>query len=216
MFRSTVLPKVQNAVNHAPEYADLRRIYLSRVAAEWYRKRDAARDTMFASLINTGDVSYWPARTPWKPKDVFDAYVKSYTKGEFNVKHTTRQGNEIITRTYVYGGVDFSRVPYTKIDASKFAAKHSGLPGVVQQSLQRPSVDQKGAVWYGAQADPVPANPADQPVAGRLGTSTTALIFRLLLCLLLVVAVVALAIFLVRWRRRHGTPPPGYPPRPRA
>src|SRR5262249_24767437 len=39
VYRATILPQVERAVNTAPEYADLRRVYVSRVAAQWYRER---------------------------------------------------------------------------------------------------------------------------------------------------------------------------------
>ena len=36
---------LDTAVNSAPEYADLRRVYASRVAAQWYRERSATKTT---------------------------------------------------------------------------------------------------------------------------------------------------------------------------
>ena len=79
-------------MNTAPEYADLRRVYVSRVAAQWYRERSQTKDTAYSDLIDTGDAGNWPLRESWTPKQVFDKYVKSYTKGEFNVTHRTRKG----------------------------------------------------------------------------------------------------------------------------
>ncbi|WP_033407722.1 hypothetical protein [Nonomuraea coxensis] len=78
VFRSLILPRVQRAVNTAPEYAALRRVYLSRVAAEWYRERSRTGRTTYASLVDKGDVRRWRSRQEWSPRQVFDAYVRSY------------------------------------------------------------------------------------------------------------------------------------------
>ncbi len=194
VFRSMILPKIRDAVNHAPEYADLRRIYLSRVAAEWYRKREMKRHTMFGDLIGSGDVSYWPARQRWKPKDVFDQYVKSYTNGEFNVTHTTQQGNTVLTYTYVYGGVDFGDVRYGNLDPAAFTSKYGALPGAVQQALQKPSPDQNGLVWFGSTTERRPIA-KDRPRVDNRPLATLAI--GLVVCVLLVVVVVAVVLFVV-------------------
>ena len=208
LFRSLILPKIQEAVNHAPEYADLRRIYLSRVAAEWYRKRAANQHTMFTDLINQGDVKAWPARQKWTPKEVFDRYVKSYTDGEFKVTHQTQQGNIIYTHTYIYGGVDFGAVPYFGLGDAAFNSKYGGLPGTVTQSLQKPTADHNGAVWFGSSTEPRPiAAPADSSNADQLNAALTTIKFGLLLCLALIVVVVVVAVLIaVRVSRRRRTP----------
>ena len=174
VYRTTILPKVEQAVNTAPEYADLRRVYLSRVAAEWYRKRNVNRNTAYADLINSGDVRAWPARQPWSPRQVFDAYVQSYKKGEFNVTRQTREGNYIVTHTYVYGGVDFGKVRYTGLDSASFSSKYGPLPDTVAQSLQRPATDEHGAVWFGAAAAPRPVALPDETAGPQLGSLTPA------------------------------------------
>jgi len=43
LFRSLIPPRITHAVNTAPAYADLRRVYLSRVAAQWMRERARTR-----------------------------------------------------------------------------------------------------------------------------------------------------------------------------
>jgi hypothetical protein len=56
LYRQSILPEIVNQVNTAPEYADLRRIYESRILAEWYRTQ---RQTggRFSSLINSGNAA---------------------------------------------------------------------------------------------------------------------------------------------------------------
>ncbi|MCO8273858.1 hypothetical protein M1L60_24990 [Actinoplanes sp. TRM 88003] len=75
VYRLTVLPDLQKAVNQAPEYADLRRVYASRVAAEWYRDRSATKPTAYRHLIDSGDVSAWPLHEPWTPEDTWNRFA---------------------------------------------------------------------------------------------------------------------------------------------
>jgi hypothetical protein len=150
VYRRLILPKVEEAVNKAPEYAELRRVYLSRVAAEWYRQRSATRPTEYGDLIDRGDVTAWPARRDWSPRTVFDQYVNSYTKGEFHVTHQRRDGDYIVTDTYVYGGVDLSRITFTALDPAAFQLRAPGLSTVVGTAMTRPAADTRGKVWIAA------------------------------------------------------------------
>ena len=184
LFRSLILPRVVAAVNSAPEYADLRRVYLSRVAAEWYRQLSEKQHTTYGSLIDQGDVGAYRTRQDWAPIDTFHAYVTSYTKGEFKVTHRTRQGNTIYTHTYIYGGVDFTRVAFSSLSADQAAATMPALTAHVSRSLTAPAAD-TGArqVWLGGgEPAAAPAGGSDgksgasgkQGKAGRTGTDTTA------------------------------------------
>jgi hypothetical protein len=157
LYRSTILPQVQKAVNTAPEYADLRRVYVSRVAAQWYRERSKTKKTAYAALIDTGDVAGWPLREPWTPRQTFDAYVKSYTKGEFKVTHKTTKGNYIETMTYVYGGVDLTNIPRLKLSGTVFSGTHRTLPDTVQRSVYVPTGDAGGKLlWLGGETTSQP------------------------------------------------------------
>ncbi|MGH3450960.1 MAG: Imm52 family immunity protein [Haloechinothrix sp.] len=55
---------LKKSVNENPEYADLRRVYLSRVAAEWYRQVGQTKDTQFKGLIGDGVAGPWV----WGPR----------------------------------------------------------------------------------------------------------------------------------------------------
>ncbi|MFB8182801.1 hypothetical protein ACFC8N_43830 [Streptomyces sp. NPDC055966] len=150
LFRRLILPKVVEAVNTAPEYADLRRVYLSRVAAEWYRDLSLRTNTTYSAMIDKGDIDAYATHEDWKPIDTFNAYVRSYTKGEFKVTHRTREGDTIYTRTYVYGGVDFSRVPFTSVSDAQLKASSPSLTRNVSRSIEAPVTDTgKGQVWLG-------------------------------------------------------------------
>ncbi|WP_077491035.1 hypothetical protein [Sinomonas mesophila] len=164
IHRTLVLPKVEEAVNQAPEYAELRRVYLSRVAAEWYRQRHS-HDGALSSLINTGNVSAWPALKRWSPRQVFDQYVESYQKGEFNItRRETREDGWFRDITYWAGGVDFSKVEFNKVTQTAFEQQHPGLTNAVQRSIQQRATDQQGKVWLGSTSRPVPVFDASAPL----------------------------------------------------
>jgi hypothetical protein len=199
VFRSMILPQVQKAVNQAPEYADLRRVYLSRVAAEWYRTRSLTQPTAYGDLIDRGDVSLWVSRQSWSPKEVFDQYVASYKNGEFNVTHQTQNGDVVETRTYVYGGVDFSRIPFARVSATDFSSKWHGPTGIAR-SFDKPLADPDGkSVWLGGTN--VVTQPAPRPPI-PLPTPATLLVAALLT---LTVCLAGLGLWGVgRWRAAGG------------
>ncbi|MFH8612904.1 hypothetical protein ACH4D5_36080 [Streptomyces sp. NPDC018029] len=149
-FRRMILPHVVKAVNTAPEYAELRRVYLSRIAAEWYRELSLRKSTTYGSMIDDGDVDAYVTREKWKPRDTFDAYVRSYTKGEFQVTHRTRKDDRVYMKTYIYGGVDFTDVRLTSLGADRVESSWPGLTRSVSRSLDEPTRDRgKGQAWLG-------------------------------------------------------------------
>ncbi|MFD0431344.1 hypothetical protein ACFQ60_41095 [Streptomyces zhihengii] len=92
LFRSLILPELTKLVNGDPHYADLRRVHLSRVAAQWYRELGASRPTTYGELVDGGDIDAWTTRTGWKPKDTFDRYVHSYTEGDYRYSREETKG----------------------------------------------------------------------------------------------------------------------------
>jgi hypothetical protein len=151
LLRKYVLPKVQKAVNSAPEYAELRRVYRSRVAAEWYRQHSLQVATTYGDYVDRNATKYWPAPKRWSPESVFKAYVKSYENGEFKVTRKTRKDGWITTRTYVYGGVDLDQVPMKTQTDREFA--RSGWPALAASSATAPVTDGKGSVWLSTRDD---------------------------------------------------------------
>lgn len=162
-FRSLILPRLEEAVNHGPEYADLRRVYLSRVAAEWYRERNLSQATAYGDLIDNGDITPWTLRDDWSPRDTFDQYVRSYTEGEFDVMRETVQGDLILTNSYFYGGVDFAHVEFDAVSSERFERDWPELSRTVDGAFDEPMDRRGGGLWIGsASAVPVaetePAN----------------------------------------------------------
>ena len=130
---SMIVPEVEKQINTAPQYADLRRVYTSRVAAEYIRQQDAKNPTDFRSIINSDDVKAWPLRAPnqnWDKDELFRKYRKIYTEGEFTYDVDTAQG----VRVYIVGGVDFSKQPKRNITRTQFNVENRDLDNTTVNS----------------------------------------------------------------------------------
>ncbi|MFJ1805574.1 MULTISPECIES: hypothetical protein [unclassified Streptomyces] len=123
---SMIVPAVEKTINTAPQYADLRRVYTSRVAAEYIRQQDAKKPTDFRPIINSDDVKAWPLRAPnqnWDKNELFQKYRKIYTEGEFTYDVDTAHGVQV----YIVGGVDFSKQPKQNISQTRFVTENRDL-----------------------------------------------------------------------------------------
>lgn len=145
LLRQTLLPALDRAVDEGEAYADLRRIYLSRVAAQWYRERAAERPTSFGDVIDSGDVAAWTSRAAWSPKEVFDRYRTSFVEGDYTVPLRTSRGNS----TFTAGGIELGTVPLVTVGADELRAAWPARTGTVQDAFDRPTPDQAGTVWLG-------------------------------------------------------------------
>ncbi|MGH3313780.1 MAG: hypothetical protein ACRDP3_24895 [Streptomyces sp.] len=173
--------EVEKRVNNDPEYADLRRVYTARVAAEWIRQQDAKAPTDYRPIINSDDVSKWPLRganKDWTRETTYRAYLKSFREGESKWEHDAGGG----PYTYSVGGVDFSKQPKRNIPGLRFQAEHQYKPRQTKSSIQTVTGDakDKGLLLLGGNtaakstgggggADPTPA-PTDPKPTGQPST----------------------------------------------
>ncbi|MFD4142959.1 hypothetical protein [Streptomyces sp. NPDC058572] len=134
-INTLIMPEVERRVNNDPRYADLRRVYTARVAAEFIRQQDAKSPTDYRKIINSNDVSRWPLRgenKDWTRESVYQAYLKSLREGESQWEHDAGGG----PYTYSVGGVDFSKQPKRNMPKARFDAEHRYLPRQTRTSVQ--------------------------------------------------------------------------------
>lgn len=147
-----LVPEMTKRVNDDPEYAALRRVYLSRVVAQWYREISAQRTTLFKPLIGDGWVApYWPDK-PWDPKTGWNEYIKEYA---------ATHGTLIIdgqTYNVEYGGVDFSTAPETPMAAQQFSQSYPSLPRTVDRSITKPAHDPGTDATYAGGVSTIPVH----------------------------------------------------------
>ncbi|MFF5154770.1 hypothetical protein ACFY3N_00615 [Streptomyces sp. NPDC000348] len=123
LMKQWIIPAVQEKVNNDPKYADLRRVYKARVAAEWIRQQDAERPTDFRKIINSNDLDRWPLRAPnedWDKRTVWEEMRKSFTEGEYTYEWPS--GGTVYT--FTVGGVDFSKAEKRNITRARFDLQH--------------------------------------------------------------------------------------------
>jgi hypothetical protein len=190
VYRRLVMPRLIDSVNTAPEYAALRQIYLSRIAAEWYRERSRTHPMEHSSLIDSGDVARWPAMRNWTPTDTFQRYVRSYTKGEFN------------TRSYTYGGVVLTDVPKQTVTRAEFERSWPDARTTVDKAQKGVSTDAaSGQIWFGGTStEPPKQRPQPDQAKSDNGFGLPLVLAPLVLVVLL--ASVAGPLGFVSWRRR--------------
>ncbi len=148
IYRDVILPELTRVVNESATYTELRRVYISRVAAEWYRQRMVKDGTAEEFGIDSNDVTTLESAVAWNPKDIFNEYVK-----ELNAtKYTTPDGSVVIT-----GGVDFTQpVQVDKVADTPFKEQYPDLPTVVQDSVKEVATTTDGKNAYAGGADVVP------------------------------------------------------------
>lgn len=159
-----MVPLIEEAVNTAPEYADLRRVYTARIAAEWLRQRDAVRPGAFHDIIDSGDVSQWPVQEGWDPQDVYDEFIEATKTVQFRYEYEHGGMDYYMDVT---GGIAFPDAPRDPVPAAQFEREHPTLPESVQDAKYEAVPDRDvdpeadaGTAWLGGgtlpEADPDP------------------------------------------------------------
>jgi hypothetical protein len=60
--------------------------------------------------------------------------LRSFRQGEWTAQRDVRVGDQLYTRTLIYGGVDFSRTPRRRVTRPEFTAKWPGLAKRMRQA----------------------------------------------------------------------------------
>lgn len=163
----SMTPLIEEAVNNAPEYADLRRVYTARIAAEWLRQRDAVRPGAFHDIIDSRDVSQWPVQEGWDPQDVYDAFLEARETVQFRYEYE-HGGMEYYMD--VTGGIDFDEAPRDPMPEAQFEQEHPTLPKTVTSAKYEavPDSDVEAELgdqtaWLGGGTLPEPEPEAPEP-----------------------------------------------------
>ncbi|MFJ9855231.1 hypothetical protein [Streptomyces sp. NPDC101150] len=148
--RTLVLPKVVKAVNTDPEYAPLRRAFMARIIAQWVRERhQQGHRTSFDTLIGSKDLGPAKMTGDWRPRKVFDDYVRSYRNKEFDIKRETTDGRYKRITRYVYGGADLTNVRLTGVSSADMRKRYPQLAQSARSSTGRRVTAADGSIWLG-------------------------------------------------------------------
>lgn len=173
LLRQHVMPEVEKRVNTSPGYADLRRVYASRVAAEWTRQQDAKKPTDFRSIINSNDASRWPLRgenANWSKHETYERYMKSGREGVewFKLEYGGQVYNQGV------GGVDFSKSPKRNITKTQFTVEKPRLDTTTKTSVHAETSYRDTETAYlggnGSGPEQGDGNPTPSPTPTPTGT----------------------------------------------
>ncbi len=105
LVRELILPEVTKKINTSKKYASLRQVFCSLVLAQCFKLKFGNQQTPYKARIDSGDLSGLTSKESWSTSTYFNAYKKSFEKGEYNAKATvsTLAGQQI--RTYFSGGM---------------------------------------------------------------------------------------------------------------
>ncbi|CAL9288863.1 hypothetical protein [Streptomyces sp. SudanB25_2051] len=166
-----LVPHVEKQINTEKKYADLRRVYKSRVAAEWIRQQDARKATDFRPIIDSNDLRRWPLRgenADWDKRTVWEEMVESFTKGDFTYEWPLGDGR---VYTFFVGGVDFSKAPKRNITAAEFQVRHRDLPQTTKDSVRAQTSARDADVAFLGGSD-TPDSGGGQPIPTPTPTPT--------------------------------------------
>ncbi|MFK0290474.1 hypothetical protein ACIQU6_08345 [Streptomyces sp. NPDC090442] len=178
--QTTVVPKIAEAVNSAPEYAPIRQAFLARVVAQWIRDRHQdGHTTSFDALIDSHDLGPAELGGSWRPRSVYDSFLRSIRNGDFTYRQTARVGNSTVTYVMRTGGVDFSKLSTRKLSAARTDRLYPGLAQSARSSTDHPASTADGSVWLGEAAGSQPVgvwSTISTYVGGRTGLLVVLLI----------------------------------------
>lgn len=140
LMRQLLLPEVIQEVNTAPQFEPLRRVYMSRVAAQWARQ-EAGRRTPLGRLVNSGLHRNQLARPRWSPDAVWEQYLQQLDAPPTPVTVPITQNGATVNWTFqVYGGVDFThKIRMANTGKREFNTRWPGLAAAARRAVKRPS-----------------------------------------------------------------------------
>ena len=106
LIRKTIIPKLTKDVNSAKRYAPLRQVYYSLILAQWFKQKFSGKNGLYSQLINKKNLSGLTSKESWSKNTYFQAYQKSFQKGEYNIKESVYVlGGGQTIRNYMSGGI---------------------------------------------------------------------------------------------------------------
>jgi len=147
-----ILPALNREVNTGPQYQDLRQVFYSRIIAEWYKTKHVNR-AAFERIIEEKNVDAWQSRDKWSAQDIFARYVKSFNDKEFDVPEESEtvsgQYTLKMTKRYIFGGVDFTSVPFKEISREELVKRNPAVNEQLFNALLTPTGQWGDARWIG-------------------------------------------------------------------
>ncbi|MFA5117258.1 MAG: hypothetical protein WC695_00220 [Candidatus Omnitrophota bacterium] len=170
LIRQIIIPKLTKEVNASKRYAALRQVYYSLVLSRWFKIRFAGQNSNYAARIDKKDLSNLTSKDSWSKNTYFDAYKKSFSEGEYNIKEPVYTPTGQVIRSYFSGGIDVTKnVPINGLQGA--SPLRVDLPNTVPMewmggngpAVITPGDEVRGSIPPAAD-DPQPARTAGSPI----------------------------------------------------
>jgi hypothetical protein len=105
IFRQTILPAIDKAVNESQDFADVRQIYNSVILAAWYKK--ALKESLLGKVYaDQGKVAGVETEDKAMKQRIYEQYLAAFKKGAYNlIKEEVDADGDLIPRKYFSGGI---------------------------------------------------------------------------------------------------------------
>lgn len=144
LIKELILPELIRQVNSAKRYAQLRQVYYSLILAQWYKARAGMIADASAPArkgIDSKDLTGLTAGSPWSKEQYFNAYKKSFERGEYSLEDSVRGRSGITIRRYCSGGVSTGNIVAAPgsavIGGSDLSRELSNLEGIGVSSFMQ-------------------------------------------------------------------------------
>ncbi len=106
IFRTTILPIIEKAVNEGKDFADVRQIYNSVILAAWYKK--SLKESLLGKIYtDKGKVAGVETDDKQMKQRIYEQYLAAFKKGAYNlIKEEADESGELIPRKYFSGGIE--------------------------------------------------------------------------------------------------------------
>ena len=106
LIRELVLPKLTLEINISKRYARLRQVFFSLILSRWFKDRHKALgQAPSLSLVDSRNLNGLISREIWNKDTYYQAYMKSFQQGEYNLKERVSTPAGPVIRSYVSGGI---------------------------------------------------------------------------------------------------------------
>ena len=153
LLKEMILPALIKEVNNGPQYQELRQVFYSRIIAEWYKTKHRSGKRAFSKIVGQGSTDPWRSAKVWSGQEIFERYKQSLSKGEYSLTEESQMvsGMFIIKtiRKYFTGGVDFMKIPMTKISYEQLLGQKPEIREQLFDALLTATGHCNGGAWIG-------------------------------------------------------------------
>jgi hypothetical protein len=135
LLRELIVPQITREINSCRRYAGLRQVYYSLVLSTWFKDKFKNNPGMYASRINTKDMTGIRSAPAWDKTEYFNAYKRSFEKGEYSLQENVNSAFGQSVRTYVSGGIAFFPSTSSAVAGNNMA--DGGIRGQMQKIVSR-------------------------------------------------------------------------------